>query len=448
MSNFQPKIKIGPFRSALILESPDPSLDRYLKTSSIKPYRIEKFLNEDEIIREVNEKKIEIIFKRSKIKISEKIIQNCPSLYAIQLCSIGTDSVDLKACAKWGVLVFNDPVSNGRSVTELALGQLLALARRLYEANELAHRGVWDKTAKERWELQGKVLGIIGLGNIGRQVARLAEKFGMEIQFYDNRPVAVEVGREMGWKPADSLEQIFRTSDCITVHTSAHDYRGKDNSLFLDPYLHLLGRDRGENSPRLFLNLARGNLHSAEALLSAVKSGQIRRAAVDVYPNEPGSLTEDWKNPYAGEKRIVCSPHIGAATLEAQPRIAQRVSKTMIQFSKLGSLRDCVFAPKTELSLSEDFKNKAILAVVHSTVRGTKKAIDDAIFNAGASNLSSVHRDFAIGIAYDLSLLDRPLTEKQLRDLVSSAQKLTGEERAILSVRQMTFDSEGNIISL
>ncbi len=441
------KILRGPLQRALILESPHNSLDDYLREGNITPIRVDQPLSESEIIELVNKEKIQVIFKRSRIKITEKIVQNCPTLFAIQLCSIGTDSVDLKACAREGIAVFNDPVSNGRSVAELTMAQILALSRRLYEANELAHKGVWDKNSHQRYEVRGKVLGIIGLGNIGRQVAKLASALGMEVQFYDNRPVAVEVGREIGWRVSPSLEDLFSTSDYVTVHTSAQDYRGHDNTNFLDPYLELLGRDRPSEHPRIFINLARGNLHSSEALLKAVQSGKITRAAVDVYPSEPSSKSQRWENPYADEKRIVCSPHIGAATAEAQPRIARRVSRTILNFSTRGAIRDCVFSPKTELSISEELKNKTVLAVIHSTVRGTKKAIDDAIYKAGIDNIGSVHRDFPIGVAYDLSLIERPLDDGELRQLLQIARSTTGLENTILSIRQIEFDSRGNPIA-
>ena len=161
-----------------------------------------------------------------RVPVTREVVDRCPDLLAVQLCSIGTDSVDLDACARRGVMVFNDPVSNGRSVVELAVGHIVALSRRLYETDVemTAHR--WHKTAEGRFEVLGKVLGLVGLGNIGRQVARAAEALGMQVQFFDSRPVAREVGVEMGWGAADSLPQLFRTSDVVSIHTSARDAAG------------------------------------------------------------------------------------------------------------------------------------------------------------------------------------------------------------------------------
>ena len=351
--------------------------------------------------------------------------------------------MDKEACAERGILVFNDPVSNGRSVVEMTLGHLIALSRRLYETDVATHAHRWEKNAVGRFEILDKRLGIVGLGNIGRQVGRAAEALGMNIGFYDSRLVAQEVGGEMGWRSCDTLQELFETSDLVTVHTSARDAWGRDNEGFLDTYLPMLGAGRPADSPRVFLNLARGNVHSPEALLQAIKDRKIRRAAVDVYPDEPAPGQPSWVNPYGDEIRISCTPHIGAATQEAQPRIARRVGTTIANFSHYGALRDCVFSPRAKLNLGEAVRGRAVLAVVHSVARGTKKAVDDAIYEAEASNLGSTHRDFDIGVAYDVSVLDRPLEHHELQRLVERAAEISGDARAIRAIRQIQVPREG-----
>lgn len=422
---------------ALIVEGPHPSLDTTLASAGVAATRLDAVPDTDHLVEAINQTGAQVLFKRSRVRVTRDVVAACPGLFAVQLCSIGSDSVDLDACAEHGVLVFNDPVSNARSVVELALGHIVALSRRLYETDVEMTAHQWHKTATGRFEVLGKVLGIVGLGNIGRQVARAAQGIGMQIRFYDSRPVAREVGTEMGWTPCDDVEQLFRTSDVVTVHTSAHDVSGRDNAGFLDDVLGQLGRERPSTGPRIFLNLARGNLHSSEALLDAVQSGVIRRAAVDVYPREPAPGVDDWRNPYGDEPRICCTPHIGASTLEAQPRIAARVAQTFLSFSNTGALRDCVFSPRTEMSV-DTTGGQVVLAVVHSVRRGTKKAVDDAIFAAGASNLGSSHRDFPNGVAYDLSVLDRPLARSALDDLVEAAAALAADPHAIRSIRQVS----------
>jgi D-3-phosphoglycerate dehydrogenase len=435
------RITMGQIKRALVVEGPDPSLDEALKSAGVEVCRITGAPSEEELIALLEKTQAQVIFKRSRTPITRSVVESAPGLLAIQLCCIGDDSVDKQACADHGVLVFNDPVSNARSVVELAISHLIALARRLYETDQACRAGTWEKTNEGRYEVKGKVLGVVGLGNIGRQVARAAEAMGMQVRFFDSRYAAQEVGIEFGWEESSSLEDLFRKSDFVTAHLSARDVSGRSNEGVLSrDVLAQLGQERGPASPRIFLNLSRGFLHSPEDLTSLIDEGIIRRAAVDVYPEEPRGQ-EAWENPYKNHPSVVVSPHIGASTQEAQPRIAKRVARTLLGFSRYGSVRDMVFAPKVKLGLVEDgAEGKVLLCVAHSTERGTKRAIDEVIYQAGASNLSSVHKDFEdLGVAYDLAAIDRPLTMEEIRTLVDSAAAVTGDPRAIRSVRQIAL---------
>jgi D-3-phosphoglycerate dehydrogenase len=385
-----------------------------------------------------------VLFKRSRVPITREVLQQAPDLLAVQLCCIGDDSVDKRACADHGVLVFNDPVSNGRSVVELAIGHLVALSRRLFETNEHTRAGGFDKSQSERFEIQGRTLGVLGLGNIGRQVARAAEALGMRVLFFDTREVAREVGVEMGWEEAPSLDALFRRSDAITVHVSAEDVRGRSNRLMLtSEHFAALAAERPAPSPRLFLNLARGFLYDPNDLLAAIAQKHVRRAAVDVYPEEPRGFAP-WTNPYASEPRVATTPHLGAATVDAQPRIARRVAQTIRGFSRHGAIRDCVFRPRLTLGLGDVEPGATLLAVTHSTVRGSRKALQDAIYEAGASNLSTIHQDFEeFGVAYDLLALDQPLSTAQLQAIAAHAAQVTGDARAIRRIRQIEPESGG-----
>lgn len=430
----------GPFRKALVVEHPDVALDDLLEADGLTVDRATDVPDEQGLIRMLQAGHHQVLFKRSRVPVTRAVLEACPSLMAIQLCCIGDDSVDKRACADHGVLVFNDPVSNARSVVELAIAHLIALSRRLYETNEDTRAGGFDKSQTERFEIHGRVLGVLGLGNIGRQVARAAEAMGMRIVFHDSREVAREIGLEMGWEQVGSIEALFRRSDCVTVHVSAQDITGQSNRGLLNlSHFSQLAADRPGPSPRLFLNLARGFLYDPEDLLAAIEAGHVGRAAVDVYPEEPRGK-QPWTNPYAAQRRVATTPHLGAATLDAQPRIARRVAQTFRGFNRLGSLRDCVFSPRLALGLGEIAPGSTLLAVVHSTRRGSRKALQDAIFEAGASNLSTVHQDFEeFGMAYDLSAIDRPLDAEQLRRVLQHAAELTGEAGSIRSIRQVTL---------
>lgn len=435
------RVLLGPLTRALVVENPHPTLDEELARQGVEVVRIKgNAPDEEELIRLLQQHRSQALFKRSRVPVSRRVVEACPELLVVQLCCIGDDSVDKVACADHGVMVFNDPVSNGRSVVELVVAHLIALGRRLFETDAHTRAGGWEKSEAERYEVQGKVLGVLGLGNIGRATARVAEQLGMQVRFFDTREVAVEVGREFGWAPTASVADLLRGSDFVTVHLSATDVNGRSNAGLLSRELLLqLGADRPASSPRVFINLARGFLHTAEDLLHAIDQGAIRRAAVDVFPDEPRGASDPWVNPYRDQPKVAVTPHIGASTQEAQPRIARRVAQTFGNFSKTGAVRDCVFAPLIRMGLVEDGAvGKVALIVAHADTRGTKRAIDDAIYQGGASNLASAHKDFGnLGLAVDLALLDRPLDEARLLALVAEAARATGDPEAIRSVRQV-----------
>ena len=430
----------GGITRALILENPAEILDSLLEAQGFQVKRLSKTPPENRLIKEINDFQAQVVFKRSKVVISRKIIESCPSLLAVQLCCIGDDSIDKEACSEYGIMIFNDPVSNGRSVVELVIGNLISLSRRLFETNLECREGVWSKNNLDRYEILGKSLGILGLGNIGRAVARAAEILGMKIHFYDTRQVSIELGKEMGWTNHDSIEDLFCSVDCMTIHLSARDIRGSSNEGILqEVHLKALGRNRPDG-PRLFINFARGFIHEPSVLINAIEAGAIRKAAVDVYPMEP-RRGEGWGNPYHNCPAVAVYPHIGASTQEAQPRIAHRVTETFARFSKMGAVRDTPFKPRTQLQLSDIGEvGQALLIVLHSTARGTKRAIDEAIYEAGVSNLSSVHKDFNDhGFAYDLALLDSPLSAEQIESIIIRSGQLTGDENTIRSVRQVVL---------
>lgn len=426
------------FTKALIIENPDPSLDEYLREQGIEPDRLPKeaTLDREFIIQRLKDGQHDLIFKRSRFEIDQEVLDASENLAAVCLCCIGDDSVDKEACAREGVMVVNDPISNGRSVVELVFGETICLARRIFDAVEMTNSHNWTKDNIHRYELKGKTLGILGLGNIGRAVAQMAECFDMEVVFFDNKTLAREVGQTFGWTPCESIEEVFRKSDFVTAHFSAEDHRSKSNKGILN-YDHFkeMGADRGENSPKIFINLARGFLFEPQDLKRAVADGHIRYASVDVFPEEPGSGADEWVNPYGDVPEIVATPHIGAATQEAQPRIAQHMANTVRLFNTFGTVRNTPYSPGSTIRV-DGAEPPYVLAVIHSDARGTKKAVADCIFEAGLNNLESAHRDFKkYGFAYDLNAIDKELSEEELETLIQKARALSADPAAIRSVR-------------
>lgn len=433
-----PRIGFGPFKRALVIEQPDPSLDDHLRAIGIEPFRPDVTPDEAGLIRLLENEPFELLYKRSSVRITENVLRAAPNLFAVMLCCIGDDSVDKAACAQRGILVTNDPVSNGRSVAELVIGELICLSRRVFDADDETRHSRFVKSQARRFEVRGKTLGIIGLGNIGKQVAQLAQALGLRILFHDNRPVAREVGETMGWTFVPTIREVFAHADYVSAHVSAHDYRGRSNDGLITYDDFAAMSEKSGESPRVFINLARGSIHTSDALIRAVDAGHIAAAFVDVYPDEPRDKSDVWANPYASHPQIHGTPHIGASTLEAQPRIAQYVAQTTRKLSHEGTLRDCVFAPKTVIGFDSLDGIDHVLTLVHGTKPGTKKAIDSVIHAAGASNLESGHRDFKdYDIAYETIALDKPLSAEQIADIARETGRTLGDHSAIRAVRQL-----------
>ncbi len=435
---YNPRIWRGRFKKALVLEHPHPDLDGYLEKMGIEVERMDSPPDtEQELVEILKRGGHNLIFKRSRVQITQAVVDATPNLFGVMLCCIGDDSVDKEACARAGIMVCNDPISNARSVVEMVLGEMIVMSRRLVEAVTATDAHQWTKSGTARYELKGKTLGVIGLGNIGKQVAQVCAAFGMKIAFYDNREVAREVGDLLGWRSLGSVREVFEQSHVVTLHVSATDYQGRSNvGLVTREDLMSFGTNVETPGPKLFVNAARGVIYEPEDLLAAVKAGSVEYAFVDVFPQEPRRKGEVWRNPYADEPRIYGTPHIGASTQEAQPRIARHVAGTTRAFSCAGRVRNCVFSPKHPIGIPEGVSPSHMLAVVHSDRRGTKKAIDETIYEAGLSNLSSVHRDFPdYGIAYDVNALDGALTDEQIKGLIERSIANTGDPTSIRSVR-------------
>ena len=435
------RILRGPLTRAIIFENPDPILDVGLTEAGFQVVRVEQTPDRATLLGLLDQHRPHLLFKRSRLEIDAEVLDHAPDLFGVMLCCIGDDSVDRQAAADRGVLVQNDPRSNGRSVAELVIGQLLVGARRIPEAWTEMRAGRWEKSNVGRFEVKGRTLGIFGLGSIGKMVARMAEALGMKVIFYDTDEVAIGVGEAMDWQCMDSPTELFAHSDVVTLHLSAEDFCGRLNSgLVTRKMLLELGKMRDSDSPRLFINLSRGFLVDPSDLRAALSADAVRQAFIDVFPDEPQAGQKSWTNPFANEPRVQCTPHIGAATREAQPRIGEKMLRTANLLSTAATVEDCVYAPRRRIDVASSAEAPHILSVLHADARGTKKAVDDAIFAAGVDNLQSSHRDFPrFGLAYDLSVLSRALTDAEVAGMIDDACRITGRDDAVRAVRQVTL---------
>jgi len=283
--------------------------------------KITKALSEDELAREI--KDVHILGIRSKTQITKKILDAAKKLQAIGCFCIGVNQVDLKAATKNGVVVFNAPYSNTRSVAELVIGLSILLIRKIPDKNKAAHEGTWLKDAKNSFEIRGKTLGIIGYGNIGSQVSVLAEALGMKVIFYD-----VETKLPLGnAEDAKSLKELLTRSDIVTLHvpetSQTKNLINKNNLKYF-------------KKGAILINYARGEVVDLDALRKAIVEGHIGGAAVDVFPWEPEKNGDKFQTPLQDLPNVILTPHIGGSTEEAQQNIGEDVSTKLFNFLEKG----------------------------------------------------------------------------------------------------------------
>jgi len=266
---------------------------------------------------------VHILGIRSKTKISAGVLNAAPKLQAIGCFCIGVNQVDLKTATNNGVAVFNAPYSNTRSVAELVVGVSILLIRRIIDKNKAAHEGAWLKEASGAYELRGKTLGIIGYGNIGKQVSVLGESLGMKVIFFDTE-TRLPLGNA---EKKRSFKEVVSQSDIITLHV---------------PDLPTTRNMVNKNSLKLFkpgsilINYARGEVVDLDALRKALLDKQLSGAAVDVFPLEPEMNGEAFRTPLQGLSNVILTPHIGGSTQEAQQNIGEDVSHKLLHYLEKG----------------------------------------------------------------------------------------------------------------
>jgi D-3-phosphoglycerate dehydrogenase len=278
-------------------------------------------LSEDELVKEV--KNVHLLGIRSKTQITARVLEAAKKLQAIGCFCIGVNQVDLKSATKNGVVVFNAPYSNTRSVAELVIGLSIMLIRRIPDKNKAAHEGIWMKDAKGSYELRGKTLGIIGYGNIGSQVSVLAEAVGMKVIFYDT-VTKLPLGNAVARK---NLKDLLAQSDIITLHVpETNSTKNLINKTTLKQF----------KKGSILINYARGEVVDLDALRKSILDGHLSGAAIDVFPWEPEKNGDRFQTPLQDLPNVILTPHIGGSTEEAQQNIGEDVSNKLFQYLEMG----------------------------------------------------------------------------------------------------------------
>jgi D-3-phosphoglycerate dehydrogenase len=284
---------------------------------------------------------------------------------AIGAFCIGTNHIDLATCQEKGIVVFNAPFSNTRSVVELAIGEIIMLIRNIPDRSQAMHQGIWNKSARGSYEIRGKQLGIIGYGNIGSQLSILAESLGLKVCYYDIREKQA-LGNA---KKCDTLDELLIQSDIVSLHIDGR----RDNT-------HFIGIREFELMKEgvIFLNLSRGQVVDINALKDHIRSGKVVGTAVDVFPAEPKSNDESFISELRGLPNTLLTPHIGGSTLEAQENIAQFVPFKIIEYINAGNTTNSVNFPELQLPVLKDAHR---LIHIHHNVPGILARINNILAN-------------------------------------------------------------------
>jgi D-3-phosphoglycerate dehydrogenase len=282
---------------------------------------------------------VDAVIVRSETRITADVLAAGKNIKIVGRAGVGVDNIDVAAASRQGVLVVNVPGGNTISAAEHTLALLLALSRNIPAANDSLRRGEWNRSKFTGTELQGKTLGLIGLGRIGREVAKRAQSFGMKILGYD--PYASEDYAKAFNITLESLENIYKEADYLTVHvplneTTKHMFNAKT----------LAKLKAGVR----IINCARGGIIDEKALEEAIQSGHVRGAALDVFEEEPPAKD----HPLFKLPQVIVTPHLGAATEEAQVKVAQELAETIRDFFLQGSVRNAVNLPAMA---AEDYRD-------------------------------------------------------------------------------------------
>src|ERR1700759_5272236 len=397
---------------ALLLENIHPDATARLTKAGYQVETMSRALGEDELIEKVQG--VSLLGIRSQTQVTERVLAAAPDLLAAGAFCIGPHQADLAAAARPGVAVFNAPFSNTRSVVELAIAEIISLARRLPEKNVKMHEGVWDKSAKGAHEVRGRKLGIVGYGNIGTQLSVIAASLGRSGYFYDIAD-KLAIGNA---RRCSTLQELLESVETVTLHV---DGRAGNHGFFGEEEFALM-RPRS-----LFLNLSRGFVVDHAALRRNIESGHIAGAAVDVFPREPKGNGEEFVSELRGLPNVILTPHIGGSTEEAQQDIGEFVAGKLADYMASGATSLSVNLPGIALPVAGDTHR---LVHLHQNVPGVLAAINRVLAQHGVNvegQLLRTRDDYG----YVLTDISSEYSEDVLAEL--SAMPVTIRLRTLLS---------------
>ena len=386
----------------LLLENVHPSADELFDREGFSVETAPKGLTEAELVERIRD--VHVLGIRSKTQVTARALEGARRLLTLGCFCIGTNQVDLATAELRGVPVFNAPFSNTRSVAELVIGEVIALARRLGDRSSECHAGIWRKSVAGSIEVRGKTLGIIGYGHIGSQAGVLAEAIGMRVVFYDAAS-KLPLGNN---REAHSLVEVLKEADFITLHVPAtpqtKEMIGQEQLALMKPGACLL-------------NLSRGSVVAIPALAAALKSGQLGGCAIDVYPEEPEGDSDSFVSGLAGLPNTILTPHVGGSTSEAQAAIGREVATSLIKFVNSGATTSSVNFPLVEVPPAPGAHR---ILNMHRNVPGVLRDINRIVSDRNANIRAQVLATDA-SVGYVVIDLDQDVSD-DVKDDISKLQ--------------------------
>ena len=380
---------------ALLLENIHPAAVELLESRGLEVELRSASMSESELVEALPG--VDLLGIRSNTKLTRRALEAASDLEAIGCFCIGTNQVDLAGATERGVAVFNAPYSNTRSVVELVIGEIIALARRLTEKTLKMHDGVWDKSARGSYEVRGRTLGIVGYGNIGTQLSNLAESMGMRVVFFDtaDRPAHGNARRMR------SLEELLDVADVVSLHV---DGRPGNAGFF--------GAEQFEamKPGAMFINASRGMVVDDVALRDHLLSGHLAGAAIDVFPVEPKAQGDPFESVLRGLDNVILTPHVGGSTQEAQEEIGWFVAGKLAGFALEGSTALSVNLPTVAAPPPSSGQR---LGFLHENVPGVLAKVNALLAEEG-DNVTGQLLSTRDGLGYVVTDATQPLSPGSL----------------------------------
>jgi D-3-phosphoglycerate dehydrogenase len=387
---------------SLLVEASDIAIDKKIG------------LSEDELTAIIGE--YDALLVRSQTRVTERIMTAGKQLKVIGRAGVGVDNIDLDAATKRGIIVINAPDGNTITTCEHTFAMMMALARHIPQAYMKTVGGVWDRKSFVGVELRNKILGVLGMGRIGSEVAARAKAFGMEVYGYDPF-LTEERADKLGVRKA-SVDDIIRNADFITVHTP-----------LTAETRHMIGKDQFaiiKKGVRI-INCARGGIIDELALIEAIDAGQVAGAAFDVFEEEPPAAD----HPFLTHPKVIVTPHLGASTIEAQENVAIDVSEQLLHILRGEAFKNAVNMPPVAPELLSKLEPYF--------------ALGKKLGSFAAQIAEGPVKEIVVGYAGDLADVDtQPLTRRVVEGVL--AHHLGSDQVNVVNAMHLAKTREVNIV--